>query len=153
MSIRAQTLHISTKSKFLDFKVFQAPLGPMGLIGTHGTYGAHGAMGPTVARGPTRSPERVRSSMGPKRVPNGSCPRPSCLPAPWSSCLPIPWSSCLPIPRSKGPGIHLGGDGDPGTHLGRRVGEAEGRHYGGPRPTKWRSGGEAPRNLGSTGHI
>ena len=31
--------------------------------------------------------------------------------------------------------------------------EAEGRHYGGRRPTKWRSGGEAPRKLGPLGPM
>ena len=31
--------------------------------------------------------------------------------------------------------------------------EAEGRHYGGRRPTKWGSGGEAPRNLDPIGPI
>ena len=48
----------------------------------------------------------------------------------------------------------LGGRvGGPGTHLGGRVREAEGRHYGGRRPTKWVSGGGAPRNLGSIGPM
>ena len=54
----------------------------------------------------------------------------------------------------RGPGTHFSG-----IHLGGSVGalgpiwrpkadilEAEGRHYGGRRPTKWGSGGGAPRN-------
>ena len=67
----------------------------------------------------------------------------------------VPWALC----RGWGPGTHLGGRvGGPGTHFGGRIGgpgthlggalapEAEGRHYGGRRPTKWGSGGGAPRN-------
>ena len=36
MSIRAQTLKRITKSEFLDFKVFPAPLGPLGPMGRVG---------------------------------------------------------------------------------------------------------------------
>ena len=41
----------------------------------------------------------------------------------------------------------------PWDPFGGRVGEAEGQHYGGRRPTKWGSGGEAPRNLSPIGPI
>ena len=41
----------------------------------------------------------------------------------------------------------------PWDPFGGRVGEAEGRHYGGRRPTKCGSGGEAPRNLGPLGPM
>ena len=53
-----------------------------------------------------------------------------------------------PHARVWGPGTHLGGAlGALGPIWGgASAPEAEGRHYGGRRPTKWGSGGGAPRN-------
>ena len=68
----------------------------------------------------------------------------------WENKNVLLWNKKKAGSIGRGPfGAHLGGHvGGPGTHLGGIVGEAEGRHYGGRRPTKWGSGGEAPRNFG-----
>ena len=65
----------------------------------------------------------------------------------WENKNVLLWNKKKAGSIGRGPfGAHLGGHvGGPGTHLGGIVGEAEGRHYGGRRPTKWGSGGGAPR--------
>ena len=90
--------------------------------------GSMGLMQDPSSMGPMQDP----SSMGPMQDPGSMGPMQG-----FGALGPI-WGGAL---------------GALGPNLGGRVGEAEGRHYGGRRPTKWGSGGEAPRNLGPLGPI